>query len=582
MRRTGNMKAKASTAKPWLKFYTEEALNAKLPEETLYEHVLKNNEYHRGNVAINYFGNKISYGEFLDTADVCAASFAELGIKTGDMVACCSATIPELAFALYGLNKLGAAMVALDPRRSPGEIKEFIVSSGANVLLLLDLAYEHLADMLDELSLEKVIIISADNYMSPIVKMLKQIKMPAPAVPIGGRTISWKEFLKLGKGKSVETVGYGEFELAAVTLTGGTTGMPKGVMLSNDGFNAVAMDFRYCGVAYTRNQRFLDIIPAFSSYGIVASLHMPLSLGLEIVMIPKFDPDKVGQLVKKYKPSHTLLVPAHYEKLMNSKEMKNGFDLSFFRTAGSGGDTMNEGLESKLNGFLREHGCKYPLSQGYGMSEVSSAASCCCNGNFKSLSVGYPLLTTNVAIFKPGTTEELDYGEEGEICISGPSVMLGYLNNPEETEKVMVTHPDGTVWVHSGDLGCMDSDGFIFIKGRIKRMITRFDGHKIFPVQIESIIGMHEAVQSCAVVGVNDSEHAQGMQALAVVKLRQGADETAVREELKKKMEAELEDRGRPKFLHFVEEMPLAGMGKIDYNKLAADFNAFINTNIAV
>lgn len=329
MRRAGNMKAKASTAKPWLKFYTEEALNAKLPEETLYEHVLKNNEYHRGNIAINYFGNKISYGEFLDTVDVCAASFAELGIKTGDMVACCSATIPELAFALYGLNKLGAAMVALDPRRSPSEIKEFIVSSGANVLLLLDLAYEHLADMLDELSLEKVIIISADNYMSPIVKMLKQIKMPAPVVPIGGRTISWKEFLKLGKGKSVEAVGYGEFELAAVTLTGGTTGMPKGVMLSNDGFNAVAMDFRYCGVAYTRNQRFLDIIPAFSSYGIVASLHMPLSLGLEIVMIPKFDPDKVGQLVKKYKPSHKVTGAEKY-RIYRSTDGKN---FSYYYTA---------------------------------------------------------------------------------------------------------------------------------------------------------------------------------------------------------------------------------------------------------
>lgn len=171
---------------------------------------------------------------------------------------------------------------------------------------------------------------------------------------------------------------------------------------------------------------------------------------------------------------------------------------------------MNAGLESKLNGFLRERGCKYPLSQGYGMSEVSSAASCCCNGNFKSLSVGYPLLTTNVAIFKLGTTEELDYGEEGEICISGPYAMLGYLNNPEETEKVMVTHPDGTVWVHSGDLGCMDEDGFIFIKGRIKRMITCFDGHKIFPVQIESVIGMVNDVQSCAVVGVADTMPCEG------------------------------------------------------------------------
>ena len=576
------MKGKASVTKPWLKYFSDEAVNAELPRETIYEHILKNNDAHRSNTAINYFGGKISYGELLDMADNCAASFAELGVKSGDMVACCSATIPELAFALYGLNKLGAAMVALDPRRSASEIKQFIISSGANILLLLDLAYEHLTDMLAELNLDRIIIISADNYMPFAVRVLKQLKMPAPEIPLVGRTISWKEFLKLGKGKTVEAAKYGENDLAAVTLTGGTTGMPKGVMLSNDGFNAVALDFRYCGVEYTRHQRFLDIIPAFSSYGIVASLHMPLSLGLEIVMIPKFDADKVGHLVKKYKPSHTLLVPAHYEKLMNSKEMKNGFDLSFFQTAGSGGDTMNAGLEAKLNGFLRDHGCKYPLSQGYGMSEVSSAVSCCCNGNFKSLSVGYPLLTATVAIFKPGTTEELDFGEEGEICITGPSVMLGYLNNPEETEKVMVKHPDGTVWVHSGDLGCMDSDGFIFIKGRIKRMITRFDGHKIFPVQIESIIGMHEAVQSCAVVGVNDSEHAQGMQALAVVKLRQGADENSVREELKAKMESELEQRGRPKFLHFVDEMPYAGMGKIDYNKLAADFNTYTNASVAV
>ena len=417
------MKGKASVTKPWLKYFSDEAVNAELPRETIYEHILKNNDAHRSNTAINYFGGKISYGELLDMADNCAASFAELGVKSGDMVACCSATIPELAFALYGLNKLGAAMVALDPRRSASEIKQFIISSGANILLLLDLAYEHLTDMLAELNLDRIIIISADNYMPFAVRVLKQLKMPAPEIPLVGRTISWKEFLKLGKGKTVEAAKYGENDLAAVTLTGGTTGMPKGVMLSNDGFNAVAMDFRYCGVEYTRHQRFLDIIPAFSSYGIVASLHMPLSLGLEIVMIPKFDADKVGHLVKKYKPSHTLLVPAHYEKLMNSKEMKNGFDLSFFQTAGSGGDTMNAGLEAKLNGFLRDHGCKYPLSQGYGMSEVSSAVSCCCNGNFKSLSVGYPLLTATVAIFKPGTTEELDFGEEGEICITGPSVI---------------------------------------------------------------------------------------------------------------------------------------------------------------
>lgn len=563
---------KASVKKPWLKHFSEEAINAELVRETIYENILKNNKNHLRNTAINYFDKKISYGTLLETADKCAASFAELGIKKGDIVACCSATIPEMAMALYGLNKIGAAMLGLDPRRSIGEIKDFIVNAKVDVLLLLDLAYDHVAPILNELELKKVVIISVDNYMPFAVRALKQLKMPAPKIPYTDKVISWKSFLKLGNGRQTETAPYEENAVAAITLTGGTTGAPKGVMLSNDGFNAVAMDFRYCGVTYNRHQRFLDIIPAFSSYGIVASLHMPFSLGLEIVMIPKFDPDKVGHYVKKYRPSHTLLVPSHYEKLMNSKEMAGGFDLSFFETAGSGGDTMNAGLEAKLNGFLKSRGCKFPLSQGYGMSEVSSAVSCCCNGNFRSLSVGYPLLTANVSIFKPGTCEELDYGEEGEICISGPSVMLGYLNNAEETEKVMIKHPDGTVWVHSGDLGHMDEDGFIYIKGRIKRMITRFDGHKIFPVHIESVIGAHNDVQSCAVVGVQDIHHAQGMQAVAVIQLREGADTDTVNTQLKELMELSIEDRGRPEYICFVDDMPHAGMGKIDYNKLKSDF----------
>lgn len=563
---------KASVKKPWLKHFSEEAINAELVRETIYENILKNNKNHLRNTAINYFDKKISYGTLLETADKCAASFAELGIKKGDIVACCSATIPEMAMALYGLNKIGAAMLGLDPRRSIGEIKDFIVNAKVDVLLLLDLAYDHVAPILNELELKKVVIISVDNYMPFAVRALKQLKMPAPKIPYTDKVISWKSFLKLGNGRQTETAPYEENAVAAITLTGGTTGAPKGVMLSNDGFNAVAMDFRYCGVTYNRHQRFLDIIPAFSSYGIVASLHMPFSLGLEIVMIPKFDPDKVGHYVKKYRPSHTLLVPSHYEKLMNSKEMAGGFDLSFFETAGSGGDTMNAGLEAKLNGFLKSRGCKFPLSQGYGMSEVSSAVSCCCNGNFRSLSVGYPLLTANVSIFKPGTCEELDYGEEGEICISGPSVMLGYLNNAEETEKVMIKHPDGTVWVHSGDLGHMDEDGFIYIKGRIKRMITRFDGHKIFPVHIESVIGAHTDVQSCAVVGVQDIHHAQGMQAVAVIQLREGADTDTVNTQLKELMELSIEDRGRPEYICFVDDMPHAGMGKIDYNKLKSDF----------
>ncbi len=561
-----------SKEKPWMKYYSVEAQNAVLPEKTIYSYVRENNRGFERNTAINFFANKISYGELLDTADNCAAAFTELGVKKGDIVACCSATVPEMAMSLYGLNKIGAAMLTLDPRRSPAEIKEFVEDSGTDILMLIDVAYERFAEMLCELKVRKIIIIHLSNYAPAVTRTVMKFKMPKMNIAYGERIIDWSDFLKIGKGKETETVAYGEQKLVAIALTGGTTGAPKGVMLSNDGFNAIALDFRHCGVKYTRKQRFMDIIPAFTSYGIVASLHMPLSLGLEIVMFPKFDADKVGYFIKKYKPAHTLLVPAHYEKLMNSREMRNGFDLSFFETAGSGGDTMNAGLEAKLNNFLAEHGCKYPLSQGYGMSEVSSAACCCCGGRFKSLSVGYPLLTTTIGIFKPDTNIELGYGEEGEICISGPSVMLGYYNNERETENVLRRHEDGNIWVHSGDLGVLDEDGFLFIKGRIKRMITRYDGHKVFPVQLEGMLGGIRNVESCAVVGVKDRSRAMGELPLAVIELENKQMEKETMQELKTFIEREVEERGRPCEIVFVDAMPHTSMGKVDYKKLAMDY----------
>ncbi len=564
-----------SIEKPWLKFFSEEAREAPMPKNTIYRHLRGNNENRRSDTALNYFGRKISYGTLLDEADRCAGAFKAAGIGKGDIVAAATVTIPEMVYALYGLNKIGAAPLVIDPRTSASGVMDFIKESGAKIFIVIDLFYEALKDAIFESGVEKIVVISADTSLPSSIRFLKQFKMPAPKIATSDKVLTWTQFSATGEGIKTETVEYGENDLAAVTLTGGTTGAPKGVMLSNDGFNAIAFDFKHCGVSYDRGQRFLNIIPMFSSYGIVSSLHMPLSLGLEVVVIPKFDADKVGYYVKKYRPEHTLLVPAHYEKLMNSKEMAKGFNLSFFRTAGSGGDTMNAGLEAKLNKFLESRGCRFPLSQGYGMSEVSSAASCCCNGNLKSLSVGYPLLTTNIAIFEPGTQKELDYGEEGEICISGPSIMLGYLNNKAETDKVMRRHDDGTVWVHSGDIGHMDSDGFVYIKGRIKRMITLFNGHKIFPTHIESVLGRHSGVSSCAVVGVNDTQHAQGQLTLAVIETKETSLEkrTAIKNELYEMCRQELEGSAKPYDIIFVDSMPHTGMGKIDYLKLADDYN---------
>ena len=572
-----------SVEKPWMQFFSEEARKAEVPKETLYTALTRRNKGYEANIALNYFDNQISYGKLIEQVNNAASAFAKLGVKTGDTVACATITIPEAVYALYGLSKLGATALMLDPRRSEEEFLSFLRSSGTRVILMLDLFYEGLKETLAKANLDQIIIISVDTSMPTMVRFVKQFKMPAPKIPEEGNVIHWKTFAATGSAdpEATYTARYGENDCAAITMTGGTTGLPKGVMLSNDGFNAVATSFEYCGVRYTRDQRFLDIIPIFASYGIVASLHMPLCLGLELVVIPKFDQEKVGHYIKKYKPAHTLMVPAHYEKLMNSKEMKNGFDLGFFETAGTGGDTMNAGTEAKLNGFLKEHGGRFPLSQGYGMSEVSSAGSCYCNGNFRSLSVGYPILMNTISIFKPNTTEELGYDKEGEICFTGPANMIGYLNNQEETDNVMRLHPDGKVWIHSGDVGYMDEDGFLYIKGRIKRMITKFDGHKVFPVQLEGVFGKHKDVEACAVVGVKDPNHVQGDIPILFVKLVPGADQKTAEKELKAFYD-KLELRGLPDDMVFIDEMPREGMGKIAYQRLSDMYTEQMNQAQAV
>lgn len=560
-----------SVEKPWMQFFSEEAKRAQLPKESIYQHLRSVNADHRDDVAIHYINSYMTYGTLLDSIEQAAAAFASLGVKKNDIVTFCAITTPELVIMIYALNKLGACAMVIDPRYTAPVILDFIENAKSRLLVTFTVTAP-VQELVEKAEVEHIVTFTPGESIRGLMGAYARMRMRAK-LPKDERVCNWKAFMALGEGKSVPTVDYSEFQLAGIALTGGTTGAPKGVMFSNDGFNAVAMDFRYCGVEYDRTHRFMNIIPAFASYGMVASMHMPLSLGLEMVIIPKFDAAQVGKYIMKWRPQHTLMVPAHYEKLMNSKEMRGGQRLDFFITAGSGGDTMNAGLEAKLNGFLKERGAKFPLSQGYGMSEVSSAAACSCNGNFRSLSVGYTLLMNTIGIFKPDSTEELGYGEEGEICITGPAVMLGYLNNPEESEKVMIRHPDGQVWIHSGDLGSMDRDGFLYIKGRIKRMIIKFDGHKVFPVYIEGVIGSHPDVMSCAVVGVKDREHAQGQAVHAVVQLK-SRSEAEVRPELEAMMKKEIEARGIPSSIDFVNDMPHTGMGKIDYRKLAKDFDA--------
>lgn len=565
-------KLKPSQLKPWLKVFPKEALTAELPKCTAYQYLRQENEAHLKAPALHYYGADISYEELFRRVDRCAEAFAALGVKAGEMVSFLSVSIPETVVALYALNKLGATANLIDPRMDVDTIRDRVIESNSRIFITLDIAFPKVRRIREAIAQELIIVQSPDRSLPPLKRLLKNM-LTKTTVTYEENVISWDDFLAKGKGVVVNEAPYVGDGVVAITYTGGTTGIPKGVMMTNDSMNAVAINFRYSGLYYNRSDRFLGIIPIFSAYGLVCGLHMPLVLGVTMVLVPNFKPQTMGKLVKQFRPQHMISVPAFYEILMESREMK-GKDLSFLITLGSGGDTMNEGLENKLKAFLVEHNIKYPLAQGYGMSEISAAASFCVNDIYKPGSVGVPSVVTTVGIFKPGTSEELDFNEPGEICISGPTLMKGYFLRPEETEKVMWQHPDGQMWIHSGDIGYLDEEGFLFVQGRVKRMITRFDGHKIFPVSIESLVAEHPMVRNCCVIGVSDRGHGQGHHPLALVVL-DDCDKHAVCREIFDICNTQLEERGRPVGVVAVDDIPLTGMGKNDYRTLEKAFAHF-------
>ena len=252
-------------------------------------------------------------------------------------------------------------------------------------------------------------------------------------------------------------------------------------MLTDVDFNSIAQQFGAYEKLFRRGQKLMNIMPPFIAYGYACGVHLPLVLGLTVIIIPNLDPAKLGALIWKYKPEHMFGVPAHYQQMASSLLLKNK-DLSFIRNYAAGGDAITVGAEQSVNDFLAAHGVEYGLAKGYGMTEVSSAATAASGLANKVGSVGIPLVNTLVSVFEPGTDTELPIGERGELCISGPAIMKGYYGKPAETAALLRHHSDGRVWAHTGDVGYMDEDGFVFLDSRIKRLIIRHDGFKVFSI----------------------------------------------------------------------------------------------------
>ena len=573
MTNSTNTRQRPSIEKPWMKYFERVNITEPVPACTIYEYFKQSIAHNPNGYGLNYYGKKVTHAEMIRQIELTAAAYAALGVKQGDTVSFVSVAVPETIFSIYALNKLGATANLIDPRMDVESIRRMIVESGSRITVSINLAYPKIDKIMDAIAQDKILIQSAARSLPFIKKVAVNIAV-RQSIPYSDKILKWDTFLAGGAGVTTEAAPYVKDAVVGIAYTGGTTGFPKGVMFTNDSINAVAYNFKYAGLATKSGESFLGIIPVFTSYGLVCGMHMPLCMDVELMPIPKFDPTKFGKLVRDMRPNHIISTPAFYELMMDSAEVK-GLDLSFLVTLGSGGDTMNEGIAARLSQFMKDHNIRYPLAQGYGLSEMSAAVSFCVNDIYKEFSVGIPSVTTTVGIFDPDTGEEMGYCENGEVCVTGPSIMKGYYNRPEETANVMHLHDDGRLWIHTGDLGYIDEDGFIFIKGRTKRMITRFDGHKVFPVNIESLVAARDTVHNCCVIGVGDRGHSQGQYPFVFVDLVDGIDAEAERASIYAECQELLEERGRPVGVMVVDEIPLTGAGKNDYRALEEKFSTY-------
>lgn len=555
-----------SIDKPWLKFYKESDLELDLPRVSAYQYMMLNNAEYPEDIAINYFNHKINYKSFFKKIDEVAKALVASGVQKGDIVSICSITTPEVIYLFYALNKIGSVANMIDPRTNEERLIEIINTTNSKMVFSLDLINAKLKNIKDRLNTTDFVDINISNSMPLYLKLIVQSKTKGKAISFK----PWNEFIKRSKEiEKVETLGYIENYPAGIVYTGGTTGVPKGAILSNDDFNAMAFQYKIANLGVERQQKLLDIMPPFIAYGLNNGIHLPLSLGVTNIIIPKFTPEKFPDYILKYKPNECLGVPSHFDVLTKSKKLANA-DLSFLIYPAVGGDAMNISLEKRLNKFLSEHNCKQKIAKGYGMTELSGAAITSSLEANKVGSVGIPFPKNNLGIFKPGTDEELGVNEVGEVCIVSPSMMYDYLNNESEALKVKKVHSDGQVWIHSQDYGYVDKEGFLYIKGRMKRTIVRPDGHNNYPLEIENVINTYDGVKASAVVEMQATRLGNGNIPIAFVVLEDNikVDKNLLYEELSKYCQERLPMRDVACHYIFIDELPLTDIGKVDYKRL--------------
>ena len=552
-----------SIDKPWLKHYPEKAITTDVAKVKAYDLILNNNKDHLDDVALIYLGNKITYRDFFRNVDASVKAFREKGVKKGDVVTMAMATTPEMIYIVYALNRIGAITNAIDPRLTADEFKSKIVDSNSKYFVGLDMCIDQI-EKIDDLNLNSVVEVSPVNSAPTPIKVL---------AGLGNKNrkrkeaISWKNFIEDGKKyDGVMDEKFEDDEAVIILYTGGTTGKPKGVILTNENLNTMATTQIISDFNLERGDTFLNFLPPFSAYSIVNAVHDPLYLGFQTILVPKFEPKDFPKLMAKFKPNHVLSGPILWDYMMNDKKYKNT-DLSNLKSPISGGDSMSAEFEKKLNDYFAKHGRKYKVQQGYGMTEVSAAACYSTDNSYEEGSVGIPYPKNSVSVFNNDTNEELGFNQEGAIRISTPTMMKEYNNNPKATDEIITTDVDGKRWITTGDIGRIDENGNVFISGRLKRMIVR-SGNKIFPLNIENLILSLPEVDKCSIVGMPDKEERHVPVAYVVLTEEANGNEEEITEKIESLIKENMPDFAIPAKFIFRNDLPLTDMSKINFKEL--------------
>ena len=566
----GPKTGKPSIDKPWLKYYSDESIKSSVPDNlSVYQYMRSMNAKNPNRIAINYYGNLFTYQDLFKLIDEYASKYSSLGIKEGDIVTICMPSTPETVISFYALNKLGAVCDMLDPRSNPEQMDYYLKQNNSKLLILCENYYKKLIDVCEHSNLSKLILFPITPSAPLKLKLLinAKTKLDNFGAKKSSKVLSWKDFEKLPVSDKFEEKNNSK-DLAVIIHSSGTTSLPKGIVLTNKNVNSLAFQYKLTTLNTEPGSKFLSVIPAFASFGIVASINLPLTLSMENILVPIVNSKIFIENMKKNKINFTLTIPSNFVSL--SRYNKNDIDLTGLYGPGVGGYSLDSVKEQKVQDYLKAHNSPVPMLSGRGMSELSSTACLEVPECAKMLSSGIPLPKNSVSIFEPKTDRELSYNQEGEICVTGPTIMYGYLNNPQKTYETILKHSDGKMWLHSGDIGVMDEDGRLTVVGRLERMIIKgIDGFKIFPQKIEEVIVHSKYVDACTVVGFNTQECGIVPKAYIVLKDEYKDNKDTAIKEIKELCISKLSIRAIPDIFEVIDSMPYTSMGKVDFKLLA-------------